>query len=62
MKVDIWVKVNCISCEGSKLYVKAILKKTRSREAYEVLTDGVSVEKFSPLVICMQVLILLNWL
>lgn len=45
-KVMIWVKVTCITSEGSKLHVMAGLKKTRSREAYEVLRDGVSVEKF----------------
>ncbi|GAB4834025.1 hypothetical protein Ancab_032278 [Ancistrocladus abbreviatus] len=45
-KVVIWVKVTSISTEGSKLYVTAGLKKTRSREAYEVLRDGVCVDKF----------------
>ncbi|KAG2686092.1 hypothetical protein I3843_10G152600 [Carya illinoinensis] len=45
-KVMIWVKVTCISSDGSKLYVTAGMKKTRSREAYEVLRDGVTVEKF----------------
>ncbi|CAK9150431.1 unnamed protein product [Ilex paraguariensis] len=45
-KVMIWVKVTAISSEGSKLYFTAGLKKTRSREAYEVLRDGVSVDKF----------------
>ncbi|XP_041028892.1 uncharacterized protein At5g01610-like [Juglans microcarpa x Juglans regia] len=45
-KVMIWVKVTCISSDGSKLHVTAGMKKTRSREAYEVLRDGVTVEKF----------------
>jgi hypothetical protein len=45
-KVMIWVKVTCISSEGSKLHFTAGMKKTRSREAYEVLRDGVSVDKF----------------
>ncbi|KAF5471493.1 hypothetical protein F2P56_008281 [Juglans regia] len=45
-KVMIWVKVSCISSDGSKLHVTAGMKKTRSREAYEVLRDGVTVEKF----------------
>ncbi|KAI4341372.1 hypothetical protein MLD38_026103 [Melastoma candidum] len=45
-KVMIWVKVTSISSEGSKLQVTAGLKKTRSREAYEVLRDGVTVDKF----------------
>ncbi|CAK9183138.1 unnamed protein product [Ilex paraguariensis] len=45
-KVMIWVKVTAISSEGSKLHFTAGMKKTRSREAYEVLRGGVSVDKF----------------
>ncbi|XP_014512126.1 uncharacterized protein At5g01610 [Vigna radiata var. radiata] len=45
-KVLIWVKVTTIMSEGSKLYVTAGMKKTRSREAYEVTRDGVCVDKF----------------
>ncbi|KAL6998449.1 hypothetical protein U1Q18_008576 [Sarracenia purpurea var. burkii] len=45
-KVMIWVKVTCISSDGGKLYFTAGMKKSRSREAYEVLRDGVSVDKF----------------
>ena len=45
-KVLIWVKVTAISTEGPKLYVSAGMKKTRSREAYEVTRDGVCVDKF----------------
>ncbi|OAY43767.1 uncharacterized protein At5g01610 [Manihot esculenta] len=45
-KVMIWVKVTCITSDGSKLHFTAGMKKTRSREAYEVLRDGVSVDKF----------------
>ncbi|GMH30017.1 hypothetical protein Nepgr_031860 [Nepenthes gracilis] len=45
-KVMIWVKVTTISAEGPKLHVTAGMKKTRSREAYEVLRDGVGVDKF----------------
>ncbi|KAJ8570764.1 hypothetical protein K7X08_037736 [Anisodus acutangulus] len=45
-KVMIWVKVTAISSETSKLYVTVGLKKTRSREAYEVLRDGFTVDKF----------------
>ncbi|XP_022766245.1 uncharacterized protein At5g01610-like [Durio zibethinus] len=33
-KVMIWVKITCISSDGSKLYVNAGMKKTRNREAY----------------------------
>ncbi|KAG4403503.1 hypothetical protein AAZX31_01G113700 [Glycine max] len=45
-KVLIWVKVTTILSEGSKLYVTAGMKKTRSREAYEVTRDGVCIDKF----------------
>ncbi|XP_059668062.1 uncharacterized protein At5g01610 [Cornus florida] len=45
-KVMIWVKVTSISSEGSKLQFAAGLKKSRSREAYEVLRDGFTVDKF----------------
>ncbi|XP_057458154.1 uncharacterized protein At5g01610 [Lotus japonicus] len=45
-KVLIWVKVTTISSEGSKLYVTAGMKKTRSREAYEVTRDGICIDKF----------------
>ncbi|KAK4771290.1 hypothetical protein SAY87_031822 [Trapa incisa] len=45
-KVVIWVKVTAISAEGSKLHFTAGMKKTRSRDAYEVIRDGVIVDKF----------------
>ncbi|KAG2690968.1 hypothetical protein I3843_09G210700 [Carya illinoinensis] len=45
-KVMIWVKVTCISSDGSKLHFTAGMKKTRSREAYEFLRDGIIVDKF----------------
>lgn len=45
-KVMIWVKVTAISAEGSKLHFTAGMKKTRTRDAYEVLRDGVIVDKF----------------
>ncbi|KAJ8753921.1 hypothetical protein K2173_000175 [Erythroxylum novogranatense] len=45
-KVVIWVKVTSITSDGSKLHFVAGMKKTRSREAYEVLRDGVSIDKF----------------
>ncbi|KDP22836.1 hypothetical protein JCGZ_00423 [Jatropha curcas] len=45
-KVMIWVKVTCISSDGPKLHFTAGMKKTRKREAYEVLRDGVNVDKF----------------
>ncbi|CAM8891947.1 unnamed protein product [Rhodiola kirilowii] len=45
-KVMIWVKVTSISADGSKVHFTAGMKKSRSREAYEVLRDGVIIEKF----------------
>ncbi|KAJ4847569.1 hypothetical protein Tsubulata_015391 [Turnera subulata] len=45
-KVVIWVKVTCITSAGPKLHFTAGMKKTRDRSAYEVLRDGVGVDKF----------------
>ncbi|CAH2058831.1 unnamed protein product [Thlaspi arvense] len=45
-KVMIWVKVTCISAESSKVYFTAGMKKSRSRDAYEVIRPGVAVDKF----------------
>lgn len=45
-KVLIWAKVTCVSTEGSKVHFTTGVKKTRSRDAYEVLRDGFSVDKF----------------
>ncbi|KAF8369852.1 hypothetical protein HHK36_032122 [Tetracentron sinense] len=45
-KVMIWVKVTSISTEGPKLHFTAGMKKTRSRETYEVLRASISVDKF----------------
>ncbi|PIN26338.1 hypothetical protein CDL12_00924 [Handroanthus impetiginosus] len=45
-KVIVWIKVTCISSEESKLYFTAGMRKSRSRDAYEVLRDGITVDKF----------------
>ncbi|KAL5709801.1 hypothetical protein ACHQM5_020444 [Ranunculus cassubicifolius] len=45
-KVMIWVKVTSITAEASKIHFSAGMKRSRSRDAYEVLRDGVSVDKF----------------
>ncbi|KAL0397033.1 UNVERIFIED_CONTAM: hypothetical protein Scaly_0151700 [Sesamum calycinum] len=45
-KVIVWVKVTCISSEKSKLNFTAGMKKSRSRDAYEVLRDGITIDKF----------------
>ncbi|KAL6142324.1 hypothetical protein ACLB2K_060607 [Fragaria x ananassa] len=42
----LWVKVTCISSGGSKLNFQAGMSRSRSREAYEVSRDGITVEKF----------------
>ncbi|XP_057808205.1 uncharacterized protein At5g01610-like [Salvia miltiorrhiza] len=45
-KVIVWVKVTCISSEKSKINFTAGVKKSRSRDAYEVLRDGIGIDKF----------------
>ncbi|GAA0162349.1 hypothetical protein Leryth_004811 [Lithospermum erythrorhizon] len=45
-KVIVWVKVTSVTSEGSKLHFSAGMKKTRRRDAYEVLRSGISVDKF----------------
>ncbi|GAA0147763.1 hypothetical protein LIER_07384 [Lithospermum erythrorhizon] len=45
-KVMIWIKVSSITSEGSKLHFQAGMRKTRNRDAYEVLRPGVTVSKF----------------
>ncbi|KAJ4882232.1 Uncharacterized protein Rs2_32325 [Raphanus sativus] len=45
-KVMIWVKVTSISADSSKVSFTAGVKKSRNRDAYEVLRDGVRADKF----------------
>lgn len=45
-KVIVWAKVTCISSEKSKVSFTAGVKKSRSRDAYEVLRDGIGIDKF----------------
>lgn len=45
-KVLVWAKVTCISTEGSKVHFITGVKKTRNRNAYEVLRGGIIVDKF----------------
>ncbi|KAF8086853.1 hypothetical protein N665_0611s0038 [Sinapis alba] len=45
-KVMIWVKVSCVSADASKVYFTAGMKKSRSRDAYEVIRHGVAVDNF----------------
>ncbi|EMS51749.1 hypothetical protein TRIUR3_08400 [Triticum urartu] len=45
-KVLVWTKVTSIKTEGSKVHFTAGMKKTRSRDAYEVVRDGIIIDKF----------------
>ncbi|KAM0948093.1 hypothetical protein DsansV1_C07g0074681 [Dioscorea sansibarensis] len=45
-KVLIWTKVSCVTTEGPKVHFTTGVKKTRSRDAYEVQRDGINVDKF----------------
>eukprot|EP00252_Welwitschia_mirabilis_P010061 TRINITY_DN2313_c0_g1_i1.p1 TRINITY_DN2313_c0_g1~~TRINITY_DN2313_c0_g1_i1.p1 ORF type:complete len:172 (+),score=37.43 TRINITY_DN2313_c0_g1_i1:238-753(+) len=46
-KVLMWTKVTAVSVDNSgKFYVTAGLKKSRSREAYDVVRNGIAVENF----------------
>lgn len=45
-KVMIWIKVTSISTDASKVYFTAGMKKGRNRDAYEVLRNGLRVDKF----------------
>lgn len=48
-KVVLWVKVTTISVDGprsSKVHFTAGVKKSRPRDAYEVLREGITVDEF----------------
>jgi hypothetical protein len=45
-KVLVWTKVTAIKAEGPKVHFTAGVKKTRSRDAYEVVRDGIPIDKF----------------
>lgn len=45
-KILIWTKVTAVRTEASKVHFCAGMNKTRSRDAYEVVRDGVSIDKF----------------
>lgn len=42
----VWAKVTTITSDKQKIHFTAGLKKTRRRDVYEVLRDGISIEKF----------------
>ncbi|KAE8814917.1 hypothetical protein D1007_07935 [Hordeum vulgare] len=45
-KVLIWIKVTAVRTEASKLHFCVGMNKTRDRDAYELVRDGVSIDKF----------------
>ncbi|XP_076933508.1 uncharacterized protein At5g01610-like [Bidens hawaiensis] len=45
-KVVIWVRVTSIVSEEAKLHFTAGLNKTRERKVYQVVRDGIPVDKF----------------
>ncbi|KAH9736736.1 hypothetical protein KPL71_018203 [Citrus sinensis] len=45
-KFMLWLKVTTIASEGVKLHFAVGMRKTRDRAAYEVLRDGITVDKF----------------
>lgn len=45
-KFMLWLKVTTIASEGAKLHFTVGMRKTRDRAAYEVLRDGITVDKF----------------
>ncbi|KAL7134001.1 hypothetical protein ABFS83_12G178600 [Erythranthe nasuta] len=45
-KMIVWIKVSCISCDETKIHITAGMRKSRSRDAYELLRDGITVDKF----------------
>ncbi|KAH9673148.1 hypothetical protein KPL70_017992 [Citrus sinensis] len=45
-KFMLWLKVTTIASEGAKLHFTVGMRKTRDRAAYEVLRDGLTVDKF----------------
>lgn len=44
--VVIWVKVTSIVTEDANLYFQAGLRKTKERKVFQVIRDGVPVDKF----------------
>ncbi|KAK1665196.1 hypothetical protein QYE76_053355 [Lolium multiflorum] len=45
-KILIWTKVTAVRTEDAKVHFSAGLNKTRNRDAYEVVRDGVTIDKF----------------
>ncbi|XP_062202334.1 uncharacterized protein At5g01610-like [Phragmites australis] len=45
-KILIWTKVTAVRTEATKVHFAAGMNKTRNRDAYEVVRDGVGIDKF----------------
>ncbi|CAO2179538.1 unnamed protein product [Urochloa humidicola] len=45
-KILIWTKVTEVKAEATKVHFAAGMNKTRNRDAYEIVRDGVVVDKF----------------
>ncbi|KQK08354.1 hypothetical protein BRADI_2g41360v3 [Brachypodium distachyon] len=45
-KILIWTKVTGIRTEATKVHISAGMNKARNRDAYEVVRDGVTIDKF----------------
>ncbi|XP_057801137.1 uncharacterized protein At5g01610-like [Salvia miltiorrhiza] len=45
-KVIVWMKVSCITSDEKKLHFQAGVRRSRSRDVYEVERDGIVVGKF----------------
>ncbi|EAY74574.1 hypothetical protein OsI_02462 [Oryza sativa Indica Group] len=45
-KILIWTKVTAVRTEATKVHFAAGMNKARNRDAYEVVRDGVGIDKF----------------
>lgn len=45
-KFMIWVKVTSISTEGPKIHFTAGMKKSKNKEIFQVLRNGITIDKF----------------
>jgi hypothetical protein len=45
-KILIWTKVSTVMTEATKVHLSAGMNKTRNRDAYEVVRDGICIDKF----------------
>ncbi|KAL6882126.1 hypothetical protein ACP4OV_011598 [Aristida adscensionis] len=45
-KILIWTRVTAVRTEATKVHLSAGMNKTRNRDAYEVVRDGIGIDKF----------------